>query len=63
MFKIQTRAIDQHGLLPAGNELPQWQDLENMPVLHTREEAEAWLEQSALQTLKELGFEFQIVPA
>ncbi len=54
MLKIQTKAID----------LPNhWQDLENMPELPTREDAEAWLEQPALQTLKELGFEFQIVPA
>ncbi len=63
MFKIQTRAINTPGLTPAGDELQQWQDLENMPELHTQEEAKAWLEQSALQTLKELGFEFQIVPA
>ncbi len=63
MYKIQTRAIDTPGLAPASDDLKQWQDLEHMPDLPTREAAEAWLQQSALQTLKELGFEFQIVPA
>jgi hypothetical protein len=63
MFKIQTRAIDKPGLAPADDELKQWQDLENMPELYSQEEGEAWLQQPALQTLQELGFEFQIVPA
>ncbi len=61
MFKIQTRAINQPDLVPDPDKLQEWQYLENMPDLPTRQEAETWLQQSALQTLGELGFEFQIV--
>jgi hypothetical protein len=60
MVKIQCKVVEtKFGKVPA--ELLNWQDMENMPDLHDRAEAESWLTTNKADELHQYGIEFQIV--
>jgi len=63
MYKIQIRANNKNTALPpAPLALQQWQDLEKMPELKSKLEADQWLIENEASKLEIFGFEFQIVP-
>jgi len=62
MFKIQVRATNNNQAIHAPAELTNWHDLESMPELKTKWEADEWLIDNDASKLEAFGLEFQIIP-
>ena len=61
MFKIQVRATDRNQAIHAPAELRQWRDMEGMPELPNKWDADQWLIENEAAKLEAFGIEFRIV--